>query len=94
MTWQTRPTWINLSKSELDPVNSYFIVSRAAVPSQNIGRLYTILGPTHAGLRWSNRLPMGTKVYTIRKKNPYNQLAIEIHPHDYVLATYSGTSQP
>ncbi|MCY0880445.1 MAG: hypothetical protein OWS74_00465 [Firmicutes bacterium] len=96
--WYTRPIWINLPQGELDIVNTdfnaYFIVSRIAVPSREIGRCYRTLGPNHAVMYWSNRLPAGIKVYTIRKKNPDNRLAVEIHPHDYVLATYYGTTQP
>lgn len=92
--WRAQRTWIELWRGEVSP-EPFYIVGRMTVPSHAIGRLYNVLAPgNHAGPDMSNRLPAGTKIYTVRGKNPAKELAVEIHPDDFVRAMYAGTRRP
>lgn len=92
--WRAQPTWIELWRGAASP-EPFYIVGRRAMSSHAIGRLYDVLDPgNHAGPDLSNRLPAGTKIYTVRGKNPAKELAVEIDPQDFVRARYAGTQRP
>lgn len=92
--WRAQPTWIELWRGAASP-EPFYIVGRRTMPSHAIGRLYDVLDPgNHAGPDLSNRLPAGTKIYTVRGKNPAKELAVEIDPQDFVRARYVGTQRP
>ena len=91
--WRAQPTWIEISETPL--FSGYFIVGRAPVSVHDIGRLgYVLSPPNHYGPETSNRLPVGTKIYMVYAKKPTEELAVELHPGDFVRATYAGTRRP
>jgi hypothetical protein len=65
------------------------------VLGSDVGRLsYTLDRFTHGGVEISNRLPVGTKIYTVRGQNPAAELAVEVHPDSFVRASDAGTRRP
>jgi hypothetical protein len=90
----SEPTWIGIWSGASHPT-MYFIVENVKVPAKDIGREYRVLNTTnHAAPETSNRLPRGTRIYTIRGKNPSKELAVEIGSGNFTKATYSGTNKP
>lgn len=90
----SKPTWIGIWSGAAHPT-TYFIVENVRVPAKDIGREYRVLNITnHAAPETSNRLPSGTKIYTVRGRNPSKELAVEIGPGNFAKATYSGTNKP
>ena len=92
--WRAQPTWIDVSGGGALP-NGYFVVMHDSVRAQDIGRLaYVLSPPNHFGPETSNRLPLGTQIYTVRGKSPTQELAVEIHTGDFVRAIYAGIHRP
>ncbi len=90
----SKPTWIGIWSGAGHPT-TYFIVENVKVPAKDIGREYRVLNITnHAAPETSNRLPSGTRIYTVRGKNLSKELAVEIGPGNFLKATYSGTNKP
>jgi hypothetical protein len=89
-----KPTWITVW-SGATHVTAYFIVGNVKISTKDIGQKYGVINTTnHAAPETSNRLPLGTKIYTIRGGNPSKELAVEINQGNFVKATYAGTKVP
>ncbi len=88
------PTWIGIWNGAGHPT-TYFIVENVKVSAKDIGREYRVLDITnHASPEKSNRLPSGTRIYTVRGDSPSKELAVEIGPGKFLKATYSGKAIP
>lgn len=88
-----QPTWITIWSGASHPM-AYFIVGNSKVPLKDIGGEYSVLSVNHGGSEISDRLPLGTNIYTIRGENPSKELAVETTTGNFVKATYWGTSKP